>query len=646
MKLASKIGYLCLLITSSNLVLAQSNWEKQPKIHALDAAYNKESLVLILDDRSINYEHDAAKKDYAIRRVTHRIFKLVDEKGVESLNKQIIPTGYDVTITEKKFRLIKTNGKVIEVADKDIKSSTDENGLLQYHVAYEDAGVGDEIEYYLVEKESFKPFGGEYLQFSIPVLQSNLTISAPTDISLKTKSYNDYPTLTIDTVDNIVYHKASQKNIATIEEEKYAYPRLYYKKVNYKVNAAASMGYIPLFTWNDLAKQRHNFLYNITDKEKKSVQKYLASLKINEDLSVEEKIALLEDGIKNNILLNDELEDPKYNELDYLLDKKTTFKQGYLKLFVNCLELLGIKHEAGMGNDKYETTLDEQFENWNNLSDYYIYINNSKQYILPIEITLRYPSLTPESEGAKGVFIKRLSANNVTTATANFRTLPTTSYKHNNHDLDIKVDLNNSFQPVVNINHIFTGLSANGLREIATYITKENEVKFVNSLIDFINEEDEIKKYSFTNKGVEHYRDNKPLIINAVVNAPNLVETAGNKYLFKIGNLIGRQEELYQEKQRQLPIIMPYPHGLKRTIKIEIPEGYKVVNPEILQKKLGAAEKYGFESSYQLNNNTLVVELYEYYAASEYAPEEYEKFRAVINAAADFNKLTLIIDKI
>ena len=61
--------------------------------------------------------------------------------------------------------------------------------------------------------------------------------------------------------------------------------------------------------------------------------------------------------------------------------------------------------------------------------------------------------------------------------------------------------------------------------------------------------------------------EDKPLEISATIFATNNIEKAGNKYLFKVGELIGRQAEMYQENERQFDIEIPNPHQYTRNIK-------------------------------------------------------------------------------
>lgn len=147
---------------------------------------------------------------------------------------------------------------------------------------------------------------------------------------------------------------------------------------------------------------------------------------------------------------------------------------------------------------------------------------------------------------------------------------------------------------------------------------------------------------------MEYFQDNKPFILDMVVNASELVEKAGNKILVKIGEIIGPQVEMYQEKPRQFPMDVNYPHVLDRTIEFVIPDGYKVKNPDDL--KISKVYKdnnevaMGFESTYTQEGNVIKVHVIEQYRKIQYPLGWYEDFKKIINAAADFNKVTLVLE--
>ena len=59
-----------------------------------------------------------------------------------------------------------------------------------------------------------------------------------------------------------------------------------------------------------------------------------------------------------------------------------------------------------------------------------------------------------------------------------------------------------------------------------------------------------------------------------------------------------------------------------------------------------ATPDMAFVSNYKLENDLLTVTIDEYYKKTQLPVEAYPVFQKVINAAADFNKVTLVIEKI
>ena len=136
----------------------------------------------------------------------------------------------------------------------------------------------------------------------------------------------------------------------------------------------------------------------------------------------------------------------------------------------------------------------------------------------------------------------------------------------------------------------------------------------------------------------------------ATLKAPQLMEKAGPKYLFKLGDVIGRQQEMYQDTKRELPVSVPFPHSENRSITINIPAGYKILNPDAIRihqddKAANGTATMGFDSDYKIDGDKLYVNIKEYYSALSYPVSYYETFRKVINASADFNKVVLVMVK-
>ncbi len=57
-------------------------------------------------------------------------------------------------------------------------------------------------------------------------------------------------------------------------------------------------------------------------------------------------------------------------------------------------------------------------------------------------------------------------------------------------------------------------------------------------------------------------------------------------------------------------------------------------------------DKAGFVATYTIEGNKLIVKSDEYYKQIQFSLAEYENFRSVINAAANFNKIILVLEKL
>jgi hypothetical protein len=218
-------------------------------------------------------------------------------------------------------------------------------------------------------------------------------------------------------------------------------------------------------------------------------------------------------------------------------------------------------------------------------------------------------------------------------------------------DIDAKVIFKGeTLIPEVSATASYSGYSAFVLREAFLYTPKEKEKELVENLTDIASGAEDILSYNIDNIALSNYYDNKPLTLSTVVNAPKLMDKAGPKFLFKVGEIIGRQAEMYQTEERKMPVDSEFPHTLKRRIIVQIPEGYKVSNPDalnmsILQKNTDGRELSGFVSGYKLEGNQLVIDILEYYNEMQLPVSEYSDFSKVINAAADFNKIVLVLER-
>ncbi|MDB5235534.1 MAG: hypothetical protein JWR44_2527, partial [Hymenobacter sp.] len=134
------------------------------------------------------------------------------------------------------------------------------------------------------------------------------------------------------------------------------------------------------------------------------------------------------------------------------------------------------------------------------------------------------------------------------------------------------------------------------------------------------------------------------------LDSPSLLDKAGPRYLFKIGTLLGPQSELYQKEERQFDVENDNNRRYLRTIRFDVPAGYSVRNLNDLNVDVKAGPDAGkpdfdFRSSYVQTGQTVTVNISENYRKVRWPKADFEAFRAVVNAAANFNKVVLVLDK-
>ena len=111
-----------------------------------------------------------------------------------------------------------------------------------------------------------------------------------------------------------------------------------------------------------------------------------------------------------------------------------------------------------------------------------------------------------------------------------------------------------------------------------------------------------------------------------------------------MGELIGEQTELYNEDPRKSRIENDYNRTFEREIKVLIPDNYEISNLDKLNFDNSVTDGTAvFKSSYTLDGNELNIKIDEYYSRIFFEIDEFEAYKKVINAAADFNKVVLYL---
>jgi hypothetical protein len=302
-----------------------------------------------------------------------------------------------------------------------------------------------------------------------------------------------------------------------------------------------------------------------------------------------------------------------------------------------------------LGSDRKELRFLEDFEVYNCLVDYFIYFPEIDQYITPGYWVYRLGYLPHDYTYNYALFMRPVTLGEYTTYLAEVKWIKPSPKEVTYTNHDINIDLGSGFEKSeITFNTTMAGHEACVFQSSIKSLKPEQVKEYEDILVTFISDEEKALENSFENDDPMDVFV-KPFIVHGVVDYPNLIQKAGPKYLVKVGKVIGPQSELYQEKERKLPIELSYNHGYLREITFEIPTGYKITNLDDL-KFNQSVEKDGekimaFTSSYMQEGNQITVTVNEYYNKIRLPKEDYEAFKNVINAAADFNKVVLVFEK-
>lgn len=627
----------------------KSAWSEKPVLHEVKKPYDSASAAGILDERRIEFYND--KNDVLINDYTHIIVKLTNDNGIERFNKVYIPMYEGSAINHIQARTILPGGKIIMLDTSTIKEIT-EDGRQYKLFALEGLEPGCEIEYEYTVKRPLSLFGSEVFQrTNMPYLQAKFLLISPAYLKFDAKGYNGFNISKDSLIGQQRIITGYSNDINEIDDTKYVQAEPHLQRVDYKLSYNLDKSAtVRLYTWKEYAKKAYEFYTTLTTKDDKATSVFAAKIKLPQSSDDAQKILAIEDYVKTNISIDKNAIGENAGNIESVIKNKTANVDGAARLFAGVFDKLGINYQLVFPGSRISYSIDPELENWNRVNDVLFFFPSTNKFMSPARIDLRYPYIPYEFTETNGLFLKATLIGDYKTAIGNFRKIPIEPFDQHAHNLEADVRFSDDLDTaIIQLDQVFKGYAATNYRPVYTFLTPDKQDEVNKEIIkDFIGTDD-ISNIKIKNKPLTDYMDNKPLIISAFIKNPELVERAGNKILFKVGAVIGPQVQMYQEKPRQLPVELPYPHVLNRKIMLYIPAGYRIKNLDDIninvEHKEDGVVTMGFVSSYTVSDNTIMILINETYHKITYPLSQFEEFKKVINASADFNKVVLVLEK-
>ena len=449
-------------------------------------------------------------------------------------------------------------------------------------------------------------------------------IITPKYLKFDARGYNGFAVLKDSVINDERLIPGYSENIKELDDEKYGLRDAYLQRADFKLSYNLSTNNdVEMYTWKELARKAYTNISTFSEKEKKAISKFIRGANIPSDATEEKTIMLLEDYMKTRINVDEKLVSEDADNIEAIIKNGNTTNFGCSALFVAILENKNINYQVVFPSVRDQVPLDEELANWNRIDETLIYFPGTGKLVQPSASAYRYPFVEAYWAGTRGLFLKGTTIGDVKTAVGKFDDIPIEPFEQNAHNMEVHARLDATGDSlIIDSKQILKGYAAISYRPIWTYLAKDKQEEAVKDIIQSVAKSENIQNIKTENTSLTDSWDNKPLVISGTIHTAELLERAGNKLLFKLGELIGDQVQMYQEKPRQLPAEMPYAHVEERKLSFDIPPGYTIrnlddINIDVQYKKENVVTM-GFVSSYKVVNNVLEVYILETYRQLKY----------------------------
>lgn len=646
--------FIHLLLLIPFALVAQSSytgygWNTLPAPAGGDTIKAVDGAVILLE-RRITEVYVNRENNFEETYVFHKKIRVESHEAINSYNKIYIPLNNVLDIINIEARFISPAGKETPISKNNIKQIENLENKGNYKTfVIEGAETGGQIEFFYVLRKSFNPYGGYYVQDETPRANVEVIFSYPKKLEYMFSSKNGFPAFEADnSKEDRTVQRAFTSYIPGIPEEKYAYYKANMMSFDFTMSFNRYASSMRVYSWAKACDKYYNNLFVLTSKEKSAVNALLGKIAVTAT-DTEGKVRQIENWVKQNFKVDKELEGQA------LLTANIKLKQCNLndisKLYVALFDAAGIPFEFIKTGDNAEQPFQPDFDAYNYLDNALFYFPEADKYMTPEDDEYRLGLIPALYQGAYGLFMKPLVYDeSLRTLGYEIRRIPVQPCEMNSDTLDIRVsiDVENKLLKT-NTVRIMNGDFARSFQSFLHLLDDTKKKELIESLFAMGKEKTEVLRSKNENTAPENIGV-KPLVWDLELQSKALIEDAGEDMLIRIGETIGRQSELYQEKQRMLPVTVGILHDYYRKITLTIPQGYKVDNLTDLNMhvEMKTDGKTGciFTSEASQTGNVVTIISKEYYTEPGYPASRYEEFRRVINAAADFNKKTLLLRKI
>lgn len=587
------------------------------------------------------------KNKYLHLYTMHTLVQVNDVQAVESFNTQYFALNEYQFLEKLNIRVIK-DGKVIFNADKTktTEINNEEGRFMQ--LAIENVTPGCYIETIVTYTRNVNDVGSFYVQSIDPIRDFKSFYFTPKTIGIKAKLNNLSGECTSELINDRYVHYYITQNIPALQNESYANPKSERSRIDYAY-AAVPNGEVTEIKWTD---KGNSIFGNFTagfEEAKASIKKMLKNQGVMSKSSELEKVFALEAYLKQNFELGNDYHHKNFP--DDAIKSHTITQFNMNRLYLMSLMVMEIPVEIVLTGDREIVYFEKDFVSEQYIESILFFFPNLNMYTQAVDQSRRIPYISGSLYDQDALHIKMVTMGGVVNPVCVMKHIPINKAEDSKiiEEFEVKFD-SGLASTSSHCKRSYSGVADTGYRLYAFFMEESDVKEIYEQILKAGQSNATLSDLAYRNYNIESLEEvQKPFEMEANLTGTDLLEFAGDEVLFHIGMIIGQQTELYNEKTRQHPIDMGFAHRYERRIVVDIPTGYKIGGLEALNKTI-TCEKDGkivaqFISSYEEKDGKLLVTIDESYFTIRLPKDIYDSFSKVINAAADFNKVDLVLSK-
>ena len=618
-------------------------WEDNPKFVTPEDQGDTPLYVIYIGD---HYQYDYEDGNFIVYKTTHRVYKVQNAEALERVNRIYIPLRSTLDLMAVQARAIAPNGAVTLLDENNIKELEEEDSGYKIF-AIEGAQSGGEIEYFYTQKMSGGVFGVEQFQYNYPILEYEFSMSMPENLEYEFRVRNDDgKVVQTDTTDTENTYRFSTNKVPALYSESFSAYDASLKRIDFKLAYNSASGKKRMNTWGEAGMRVFSQL-TIQDKdEAKAVAAIIKETKQAEGSGLKGMKAA-EHYIKTNFYFDDEI-GPNADRIDFIAKNKFGSARGFTRLFVAMAGYFGLDYEVVLSCDRFKANFDPDFDSWSYLDDFMIYFPTEGKYLSPTSFSFRVGTIPSSLITNYGLFIRPEKVQDFIHPVSRTDQIPEPDYKSNFDNMFIDVSFTDDLSAnQIHLKRSFLGYSAQYYKAAELYLEEERKKEMLEEVVKFLALDAAIDELVVSEADKTASGWEGPFIVDSDFTTSGYLQNAGSTILLEVGKMIGPQSEMYQENTRQTEVCNQYNRGYYRELNITIPDGFVIENPDDINLKEEVKEGddviYVFDATYEISGNVLSIKIDEWYDRVYYPIEKFEEFRKVVNAAADWNKVVLVM---